>query len=440
MATNPNPAHRRNIRPGLSVPAGLDPELEKFLSGVKEHLQGADGTRGQPQERFVTLRDLKDIGLVNIGVKNGRGVITGINSDVTSLTAAASSSLATLNDVDTSAAQDGDALQYNAGAGEWVPFDPVELAQDAVGSILVDSAEIDFTYDDLTASITAAIIDASIAYARIADASALSVLGRSADSSGVLADIQAGTDDQVLRRSGSAIGFGALNLASSDAVTGDLAFANIAQLAGFSVAGRSVTGTGDIAAITAGTDDRLLRQTAGALNFGQLTAGMFPNTVVPDAALSSNVPLLNVANVFTAAQRVSLNGAGLTLRGTSVTNSNIAYLAIELSDGTLYGYFGDGSGSTNAIDLYGANGFRFATDAGDLASIEFNGVTADLFARTNVQNTFTDPQIFPAGTTAAPSIQLPHGTAPSSPVDGDIWTTTVGLFVQINGTTVGPLT
>jgi len=44
-----------------------------------------------------------------------------------------------------------------------------------------------------------------------------------------------------------------------------------------------------------------------------------------------------------------------------------------------------------------------------------------------------------AATAAAASINLPHGTAPTSPVDGDCWTTTAGLFCRINGTTIGPL-
>lgn len=44
-----------------------------------------------------------------------------------------------------------------------------------------------------------------------------------------------------------------------------------------------------------------------------------------------------------------------------------------------------------------------------------------------------------AATTAKSSLRIPHGTAPSSPVNGDIWTTTAGLFVRINGSTVGPL-
>ncbi len=46
----------------------------------------------------------------------------------------------------------------------------------------------------------------------------------------------------------------------------------------------------------------------------------------------------------------------------------------------------------------------------------------------------------PAGTTGVSSLRIPHGAAPSSPVDGDIWTTTAGIYVRINGVTVGPLT
>lgn len=45
-----------------------------------------------------------------------------------------------------------------------------------------------------------------------------------------------------------------------------------------------------------------------------------------------------------------------------------------------------------------------------------------------------------AGTTALSSLRIPHGAAPTAPVNGDMWTTTAGLFVRINGATVGPLT
>lgn len=43
-----------------------------------------------------------------------------------------------------------------------------------------------------------------------------------------------------------------------------------------------------------------------------------------------------------------------------------------------------------------------------------------------------------APTTASTGFRLPHGTAPSSPTNGDFWTTSAGVFARINGTTVGP--
>lgn len=54
----------------------------------------------------------------------------------------------------------------------------------------------------------------------------LSVVGRSTNSTGNIADITAATDKQVLRRDGTSIGFGAIDIASSSAVTGILPVAN----------------------------------------------------------------------------------------------------------------------------------------------------------------------------------------------------------------------
>lgn len=42
---------------------------------------------------------------------------------------------------------------------------------------------------------------------------------------------------------------------------------------------------------------------------------------------------------------------------------------------------------------------------------------------------------FPASTTAQAGARFPHGTAPTSPVNGDYWTTTAGAFTRINGVT-----
>jgi len=53
--------------------------------------------------------------------------------------------------------------------------------------------------------------------------------------------------------------------------------------------------------------------------------------------------------------------------------------------------------------------------------------------------TWTAKQTFRAATSDEASITLPHGSAPVSPVNGDTWTTTAGMYVRINGSTVGPL-
>lgn len=85
--------------------------------------------------------------------------------------------------------------------------DFVESAQDAVGLALTDTSEIDLTYNDPPNTISATLINASIVYARLQNATAVSLLGRAANSSGVLADITASADGQVLLRNGSALAF-----------------------------------------------------------------------------------------------------------------------------------------------------------------------------------------------------------------------------------------
>lgn len=46
--------------------------------------------------------------------------------------------------------------------------------------------------------------------------------------------------------------------------------------------------------------------------------------------------------------------------------------------------------------------------------------------------------VAPASTTTLAPLRIPHGTAPTTPTNGDVWTTTLGLYAQVNGATVGP--
>lgn len=64
----------------------------------------------------------------------------------------------------------------------------------------------------------------------------------------------------------------------------------------------------------------------------------------------------------------------------------------------------------------------------------FTNLNTDKVERTGTV-AFTGKQTFATPTTSIASLVLPHGTAPTSPVNGDTWSTTTGLFLRVNGTT-----
>lgn len=107
---------------------------------------------------------------------------------------------------------------------------------------------------------------------------------------------------------------------------------------------------------------------------------------------------------------------GLTV-GNSFTHDTLVEAYPNLTTGGLFVNYATASTSTTtgALVVTGGVGVGGAINAG-----------STIFA--------------PAATTSISSIRLPHGAAPSSPVNGDMWTTTAGLFVRINGVSVGPLT
>ena len=59
-------------------------------------------------------------------------------------------------------------------------------------------------------------------------------------------------------------------------------------------------------------------------------------------------------------------------------------------------------------------------------------------ARTSAIELDSGTMTFQASTTADASLNVPHGVAPTTPDNGDVWTTTTGLYAEINGGTVGP--
>lgn len=119
--------------------------------------------------------------------------------------------------------------------------------------------------------------------AELRQSAGVSVIGRSANSTGLVADIAAGADDRVLARTGGALSWVQITLGMIAANL--ITFAKLSQIAGLSVLGRSANTLGDMAAIT-GTDGQALRVSGTTLGFGTLVAAAYAALSVGTAALA----------------------------------------------------------------------------------------------------------------------------------------------------------
>lgn len=138
------------------------------------------------------------------------------------------------------------------------------------------------------------------------------------------------------------------------------------------------------------------------------------NTNSGNAASADFTIANNLGTASTYYVNLGMNSSGYTGSG-SLNTPNAGYLTVTTGDLVI--------GTTTA------NAIKFVTNssATDFLTISSTGIS-----------TFGSQAVFPASTTALASINIPHGTAPTTPVNGDVWTTTAGMFARINGTTVGP--
>ncbi len=215
-------------------------------------------------------------------------------------------------------------------------------------------------------------------HANLADLAALSVFGRASNSSGVMAAISAGTDKQVLRRSGTSIAFGSVDLASSDAITGLLPFANIADGTALSVFGRSANSSGVQASIAAGSDHQVMRRSGTSIAFGAVN-------LAQGAAVTGLLPLANLADLTAlsvlgraantdgvqAAITAGTDGHVLRRSGTAVGFGLLAYSALP----TGYGSWDMGNGYSLALDD-SLNSLVFRRDAAEAHRIRIHNNTA----------------------------------------------------------------
>ncbi len=159
------------------------------------------------------------------------------------------------------------------------------------------------------------------------------------------------------------------------------------------------------------------------------------------------------------------DGSGVGLSGVSTVSGSTDQYHAQGTQG-IAGNAGSGllsfaTGATGFVQIFGSGNITLGTAFRALNGFNGNGdPTGHVLTQVGLQiddmtygsvanysiRTGTAPSLFggavvlPSSTPTIASLNIPHGSAPSSPVNGDIWTTTAGLYVRINGGTVGPLT
>jgi hypothetical protein len=143
-----------------------------------------------------------------------------------------------------------------------------------------------------SANVTAAatIQNNVVTDAKLRTGGACSVVGRSANTSGNVADISSSADDQVLRRASGVLGFGSITTGgiADNAVTN----AKLRDSAGFSVIGNGTNASADPADIVAASDGDVLRRSGTSLGFGQVAAA----GLATDAVETSKIKDGNITN------------------------------------------------------------------------------------------------------------------------------------------------
>lgn len=160
---------------------------------------------------------------------------------------------------------------------------------------------------------------------------------------------------------------------------------------------------------------------------------------------------IDVLDNVSAAGFLPVTAGGVPVQARTLTEG----LAIDITNPT--GAAGDPTIAFDPTELTGNRTFGDGTDASIAWTFNLSGTDPVLTFGTGtlgITGTFTNTGVaglagagvsattdlnLPAGTTGVSSLRIAHGVAPTAPVNGDIWTTTAGLYTRINGSTVGPL-
>lgn len=172
-----------------------------------------------------------------------------------------------------------------------------------------------------------------------------------------------------------------------------------------------------------------LRCDSNFLLNGQLSSTRPITTTSSTASTLGNTAL----SYLTLGSLTAASGNGSLIRSTSTiaAAANNDYLIGNMSAPTFtVGAFT----GVKQFAYYGNAGNQYFNNHTMLGSSDADNGT-DVLQVTGTGK-FTSQLKLAASTTSLASLNIPHGSAPTSPVNGDFWTTTSGAFAQINGSTV----
>jgi hypothetical protein len=203
------------------------------------------------------------------------------------------------------------------------------------------------------------------------------------------------------------------------------------------------TGTGAISlngAVTAASTAAIT--TRGGVGASGVAASVAWHVSTP-SDLSGTTQRGVMVNGFTFTSAATV--AGYALQVLNLATAAAVFTAPEVG-GLLIGLIAAGSGSTitrvsgvrvtaQTAGGTGNAGYAYGT-ATFTGTFAWHNSTSDAENHGTGTNTFGGLVQTVASTTATAGLNLPHGAAPTSPVNGDIWTTTAGVFARVNGVTI----
>ena len=180
---------------------------------------------------------------------------------------------------------------------------------------------------------------------------------------------------------------------------------------------------------------------AGSLQPGELAVNLADKKLYSKTT-GGTVIMVGAGGTMAAQDASSVAITGGTINGTVIGGTTAAAGTFTTLAGTtsLTTPLVTNAG-TLALSATGANSITLATNGSEKARIHASGgVSIGNTTDPGAANLSVSGKVSTAAsTTSAASLNLPHGAAPTTPSNGDVWTTTAGIYVRVNGTTVGPL-